>query len=95
MFLLTDPCICSHLYVQFWMFSLWETLAARKETDMRMCGIMELEVDRIWVPFAILCIVCWSNISVPDSHASWLQFSQYHVLQECKPLLDMNIHLKQ
>jgi len=50
-------CICSHLYVQFWMLSLWETLAARKETDMRMCGIMELEVDRIWVPFAILCIV--------------------------------------
>jgi len=26
------------------MFSLWETLAARKETDMRICGIMELEV---------------------------------------------------
>jgi len=39
------------------LFSLWETLAARKETDMRMCGIMELKVDRILVPFAILCIV--------------------------------------
>ena len=33
MLLIRDPYICSHLYVQLWTFSLWETSAAVLLTD--------------------------------------------------------------